>query len=219
MRNVKRAQEAAAEFTRRDLLAGTLAIAAGAVASAMSPDVAGAETGDPVTVGGTYFGGAGGTYITTSTGADGGLGYEYARIAGPCPMPSPLAIRDNFVGLAGAVLADDPGHGIGVAGVAERGDQTGVLAANEEASGVALKVVGRSTFTRSGRGKVPRGKSLVRVTVPGGIKNSSLVLVTLQNAGTGVYLKYAKPDSETQFLVKLSKVATANTYFSWFVIG
>ena len=48
---------------------------------------------------------------------------------------------------------------------------------------------------------------------------SALVLATLQNAGTGVYLKYAKRTDATHFTVTLSKAVPSATYFAWFVLG
>ena len=82
----------------------------------------------------------------------------------------------------------------------------------------ALNVTGKSSFSRAGRGLVGKGKSSAVVSVPSGVATSSLILVTLQNAGSGVYLKYAARSDATHFRVVLSKVVPTNTYFAWFIV-
>ena len=89
----------------------------------------------------------------------------------------------------------------------------------QPAGATALDVEGVAAFSRAGKGKIAKGKSFVNVTVPGGLVASALVLVTLQNAGTGVLLWYARRISATAFTVRLNKAAATDTVFSWFVIG
>lgn len=119
-----------------------------------------------------------------------------------------VAVKGRLTGAGTAVYGVAGPKGCGVRAEAPTAD-----------GGVALEVVGAAHFSRSGRGYVHTGKSSVNVTVPGGLATSALVLVTLQTAGSGVYLKYARRVSATTFTVKLNKSAPSKTYFAWLIVG
>lgn len=104
---------------------------------------------------------------------------------------------------------------VGVLGESSTG--TGVRAVS--ASGPALKVEGRATFTQAGRIYISSGKSYVTVSGPK-VGTGSAILATLNgNAGSGVYVKCAVRVSATAFKVYLSKAATRNVAISYFVIN
>ena len=86
--------------------------------------------------------------------------------------------------------------------------------------GSALRVEGKMTMTRSGRAKITKGNMSVDVTVPGGLTAYSNIICTAQNSGgSGVYIRYAKRVSTTQFQIKLNKAAAYNLYVAWMVLG
>jgi len=108
--------------------------------------------------------------------------------------------------------------GVGVRGQAQDSAGIGVLAEHTH-GGVALKVSGKATFSRSGVVTVGAGKS--RATVGNaGLTSESLVLVTLQQHATGVYVLAAVPDvAADAFTVYLSKAVPARTKVAWFIVN
>jgi len=95
-----------------------------------------------------------------------------------------------------------------------------VRAQAASATGTALRVEGKVSMNRSGRAKIAKGKSVASVTVPGGLTAASNIICTSQNdGGSGVYIRYAKRISSTQFQIKLNKTATSNLYVAWMVLG
>lgn len=88
------------------------------------------------------------------------------------------------------VMGDSP-TGMGLLGTTVTG--SGVVA-DSEGTGLALKVSGKSGFTRCGRASVPKGRTSVVVTVPGGLTATSLVLATIQAARPGVAVSSAVPN-------------------------
>lgn len=119
-------------------------------------------------------------------------------------------------GVGGGVGTD--AHGNGVHGVATVAGGVGELAENT-AGGVALKAVGRTQFSRSGALTVRAGSS--RVTKTGvALTTASLILATLQQHRTGVYVQAAVPNvSQSSFTVYLNKAIASNTKVAWFVIN
>jgi hypothetical protein len=247
-KNSPRGDEGA--LTRREVLAGGLALAAGALtAGAIAPEAAIAADGDPVSVGQSVYATNPTVFTNTSDGTN--LGLIRSRVTlsdssdalqATCWMPDSYAIRAantldgqvavkveamkhgvgvlSYVGIRSVALKGVvDGLGTGVRGQAGPGGCGVQASAPTNLGGVALDVEGAANFSRSGRGKIPKGHSSVNVTVAGGLVASALVLVTLQNAGSGVYLKYARRVSSTQFTAKLNKAAPSNTYFAWFVVG
>lgn len=116
------------------------------------------------------------------------------------------------------------GAGVGVLGYA--GDGPGTIPANvgvlamAPASGVALQVSGRTSFSRSGRAYVSTGKKYVDVTVAGGaLTSSSRILATATRYVSGTWVQAAVYVSSSKIRVYLNKAAPATVYFTWFVLN
>jgi len=106
--------------------------------------------------------------------------------------------------------------GCGVLGDTASG--TGVMA-RATSGGTALKVEGRTTFTRSGNSWFPKGQSKVVIKIPGGVSANSKFLVTMQSSpGAGVFLSYVTRDGSTGMKVRLNKASTAKASFAWMVL-
>jgi hypothetical protein len=86
-------------------------------------------------------------------------------------------------------------------------------------SGTALQVSGPAVFSRSGVLTVTAGSA--KATQTGvALTSASLVLVTLQQHTTGVYVLAAVPKvSGSSFTVHLSKAVSAATKVAWFVVN
>jgi hypothetical protein len=94
----------------------------------------------------------------------------------------------------------------------------GVLAENT-AGGTALKAAGPAVFSRSGILTVAAGKSSGTVTGVA-LSAASLVLATLQQNLSGVYVRSAVPNVPgSSFTVHLSKAVTASAAVAWFVVN
>jgi hypothetical protein len=124
-------------------------------------------------------------------------------------------------------------YGTGVIGVAPkvgvRGHAgvagTGVLADNEDASGVALQVgPGRLAVDRSGVVAISYPNKSATVSVPGGIGASALALAAVQN-NVGVYVKAAVPDTgagTVQLILNKPPGSSSNpktAYIGWLVVN
>jgi hypothetical protein len=218
-------------LTRREMLTGGAAAAAGAIVASIAPQTAMATTGETIVVDGTYQG------VFGTTVKAQGKSYEDPAVCGT------LAFSDIYESYGVLGIANDP-VSLQAAGVCGR---TGVpqsaavwaqaqaqgatalvadadaggtaVRATAPADGTALDVNGVATFSRSGKGKIPKGKSYIHVTVAGGLATSALVLVTLQNTASGTYLSYATRISSTSFTAVLNKAATSDIYFAWFIVG
>jgi hypothetical protein len=92
----------------------------------------------------------------------------------------------------------------------------GVYARGDGAS-LALRVVGKAIFSRSGRTYVSAGHASRTITLAG-VTTSSMILATLQTRRTGVYVAAAVPASG-RFTVYLNKAVTSTTYFAYFVLN
>jgi hypothetical protein len=95
---------------------------------------------------------------------------------------------------------------------------TGVLAENT-AGGTALQVAGPAACSRSGVLTVAAAKT--SATQAGvALGSASLVLATLQQNLSGVYVRAAVPNvSGGSFTVYLSKAPTATAKVAWFVVN
>ena len=109
---------------------------------------------------------------------------------------------------------------------AVRGEGTGFAAGGvfEADQGTALIVSGRATFSRSGRALVPKGRSHVDITVPGGLSSTtSLVLATIQAYSSHAAVAGVRPNypSNGKARIYLTKIAStkASTPVGWLVIG
>jgi hypothetical protein len=108
--------------------------------------------------------------------------------------------------------------GPGVRGTAASASGAGVLAENT-AGGTALQVSGPAVFAGSGILTVAAGSS--KATKTGvTLTSASLVLVTLQQHATGVYVLAAVPNTAgSSFTVYLSQAVSAATKVAWFVVN
>ena len=114
------------------------------------------------------------------------------------------------------------GYSAGVVGLASNSADVAGVAAVGQGGAYALSVNGSAKFTRSGRTLVPAGRSYVDVTVPGGLRSSSLVLATLMLNRTGVFVQSAVPNAATgKVRIYLNRVASSSssTPVAWFVLN
>jgi hypothetical protein len=116
----------------------------------------------------------------------------------------PGSFGTGVYGYAGSVLPAEPPNNIGVYA---RGD----------GAALALKVQGKTQFSRSGRSYVAAGQRTRAISVPG-LTAYNLVIVTLQTYRSGVYVAAAVPTTG-KFTVNLNKAVTGATYFAWFIIN
>ena len=115
---------------------------------------------------------------------------------------------------ASGVYGENDGTGFGVAGSSAGG--VGVLA--QSGTGTALQVNGVAAFTRGGVATVPKGSRSVVIT---GVQlsSASMVLATIQAAGTR-YVQSAVPDpANSRFTIYLNKAAPVAVPVAWFVVN
>jgi len=130
----------------------------------------------------------------------------------------------NGIGVSGAGggtgdgVLGQAGAGSGVHGKATAAAGVGVLAENT-AGGTALKATGPAVFSRSGLLTVAAGSA--KGTVTGvALTAASLVLATLQQDKTGLYVRSAVPNvAGSSFTINLSKSVTASITVAWFVVN
>jgi hypothetical protein len=127
------------------------------------------------------------------------------------------------LGGSGSALSGASDSGIGVTGGANSGtgvsghSGTGIGVHAISTSGAALKVSGKTKFSRSGAASVAQGNKTRTVTVSG-MTASSLVLVTLQVSVAGLSVAGAVP-AAGKFTVHLNKAAPTSMKFAWFVLS
>jgi hypothetical protein len=98
----------------------------------------------------------------------------------------------------------------GVTGM-NSGTGPGVLAQNS-GGGTALQVTGPSVFNRSGLMSIAYPAKSAAVVVPGGLTASALVLATMQNAVSGVWVTSVIPNTATgQAVINLNKAPGSAT--------
>ena len=199
-------------LSRRQAIAGALALAAGALI-ASKPEVAAAVNGETITAGNDFFVSDENAFRLTSNGTSGGDEIAYAVINRNGGTSDPVRA------FGGTVFSAAPVGSSGVQGEAWNAQHQGVSAVHHSLSGTALKVEGRASFTRSGKATVSKKHSTRTVTVASGIDPTSMILVTLQGSGgSGVWLKYAKRMSATTFKVYLNKKTTKAVAFAWMIV-
>lgn len=119
------------------------------------------------------------------------------------------AIGEDTPGSTGVLATSD--FGLGVRGY---GGTTGVEA---ESPTTALRVIGKSTFSRSGRATIPQGSVSVNVTVD--LDPGSMVLATLQQNRINTWIKSAVPKPvDDMITITLNQQAPESTRVAWFVI-
>jgi hypothetical protein len=184
--------------------------------------VNGNGTGNGAGVSGTG-GSSSGTGVIGTGGGDGdGVhghgGGNGAGVVGVGSGQGPGVIGSGGESAGTGVFGEGGIGGIGVNGAAGDAAGTGVLAENS-VGGNALQVSGKAAFSRSGLLTVAAGSS--KATRTGvALTSASLVLVTLQQHATGVYVLAAVPNvSGSSFTVYLSKAVTAATKVAWFIVN
>jgi hypothetical protein len=235
--------------TRRALLAGSLGALAAYFAQALGrPLAARATDGDVIHVGdelsatsvtkitntantaavieaeSTYGAGVRGISAVESGVAgssDTGVGVRGTSSFGPgvfgSSSESPGVAGVGVIGVRGngdTGVSGVSGSGIGVSGYADAG--TGVHA---QAAGTALRVVGKATFSRSGRLTLAAGQSSVAKTrLP--LSRYSLVLAVLQTNRAGIYVRAVVPSPSTSsFRIYLNAPVPGTTHVAWFVLN
>jgi hypothetical protein len=140
---------------------------------------------------------------TTRTGVQG--------FSGSGSVPGPQA----KTGVHGYAAAD--ASAVGVHGQTTSG--TGVRAA--ATTGTALLVVGKASFSRSGRTLVGAGKAYVDVTVPGGVVSTALCFANLAVYRSGVTVAAVRPAYPTagKMRIYLNKAIPTATNVAWIVMG
>jgi len=134
---------------------------------------------------------------------------------------------DPEVGIGSGVWGDSPdigvfgGGSIGVEGVGGFGvlgstsaeDGAGVFAESTVNDAVALAVLGRAVFSRSGRATVNAGKKKEVVNLAACTANTLVIAVLSQNRD-GRYVRAAVPESG-KFTIYLNRNVGSNTRVSW----
>jgi hypothetical protein len=118
---------------------------------------------------------------------------------------------------AGAGQSPDP-PGNGIHGLTSDARGAGVIAENT-AGGTALRAIGTAKFSRSGKLTIRAGSSEVTKTgVP--LTAASLILATLQQNVSGVYVQAAVPNvSGSSFSIHLNKAVSASINVAWFIVN
>jgi hypothetical protein len=93
----------------------------------------------------------------------------------------------------------------------------GVLARAETTAQLALRVLGRVQFSRSGRTYVSAGHSS-RVITMAGVTTASYIIATPQTNRTGLFVQAVVP-ATGKFTIYLNKTVAATTYVGYLVIN
>ena len=125
-------------------------------------------------------------------------------------------------GGTGAIGASYSGSGVyGYAGSTEApspaGPAAGVVASAIDASTLALRVMGRATFSFSGKATIAANKSSVTVTKPG-VSTSSLIIATPSTNRAGVYVQSVVPGAG-KFTIYLNKKVSGATGVAYMILG
>lgn len=196
--------------TRRSVLtAGAAAASALALQSIAASVGARAASGDPLILG-TDNEAASTTGLIRSSGTGPTL-----VVTRTDPNLAALVVDGHVYVNNGAVVSYG-GTGLGLSGQATSG--TGVVASAEPA-GVALRVSGRATFSRSGRVTVRAGRRSATVTQIG-LQTRSMVFATLQQYRSGVHIAAAVPipGPPGRIVIYLNRAVSSDTRVAWFVL-
>jgi hypothetical protein len=110
------------------------------------------------------------------------------------------------------------GYGInGVVGESSSAASAGVTAYGLGANDLALDVVGKVRFSRSGRSSVAAGQSTKTVSLAG-TTSSSRVFAVLHSNRSGRYVRAVVPTSGS-FKIYLNASVSSTTYVAWFVLN
>lgn len=137
----------------------------------------------------------------------------------PASTGAPKGVYGQAIGPTGIGVMGQSLGGVSTIGVYGTGAGVGVRA--ESNDGVALDVLGKAKFKRSGRASVLANAKYVDVTVPGGLTANSLVHATIQTYRAGVSIVAARPNWPTAGKIRIyfNKVAstTSSTPVAWMV--
>jgi hypothetical protein len=128
-----------------------------------------------------------------------------------------LGVSEEGSGVVGHITLSGSGvhgHSFSTAGV-------GVRATAE--AGRALVVVGKASFSRSGRATVPTGASYVDVSLvaSGGLSGTPLCFANLQTRRPGIHVEAVRPNTPTAGTLRiyLNKAVPGATFVSWLVLN
>jgi hypothetical protein len=110
-------------------------------------------------------------------------------------------------------------YGYGTFGVVGESSSTaaGVTAFAKSATDLALDVVGKVRFSRSGRSSVAAGQSTKTVSLAG-VSSSSRVFAVLHSNRSGRYVRAVVPTTGS-FKIYLNASVSSSTYVAWFVLN
>ena len=128
-----------------------------------------------------------------------------------------LGVSEEGTGVVGHITLAGSGvhgHSLAAAGV-------GVRASAE--AGRALVVVGKASFSRSGRVTVPAGASYVDVSLvaTGGLSGTPLCFANLQTRRPGIHVETVRPNTPSagRIRIYLNKPVPGATFVSWLVLN
>ena len=217
--------EETSKSRRSVLVAAAGAVGAVALQAVGRPTPALAE-GETVVVGGEYTTATSVTKITSTAdivvmearnGSSGSAGVGLRAHSN-----NGTAIQASSSNLTPAVRADTTIYGfhngsqLGHSPVVARFEAT--QQSSSFASAVALQVIGKAEFSRSGVAVVPAGLSKIVVNVAQ-LTADSFALATLQQQRSGVYLKaVTKELAASTITIRLNKAPTSSTKVAWLVL-
>ena len=97
------------------------------------------------------------------------------------------------------------------------GPAAGVVARAVDSSTLGLRVMGRASFSFSGKVTIAANKSSATVTKPG-VTTASLIIATPKTNRAGVYVQSAVP-AAGKFTVHLNKKVSAATDVAYLILG
>jgi hypothetical protein len=159
-------------------------------------------------------------------GLGGGLGETTAGVWGDAPNGVGVIGTGPWgvYGTGGVAVAGDAGIGstgvygfVGLGSIPMPTPGVGVEARADVDDLVALNVVGRATFNRSGRAEFQPGQTVLTIQLSG-VSRRSLVMAVPQTFQSGVYLAAAAPFTNL-FVLRLSKAPTIPYFVSWLVLN
>lgn len=171
---------------------------------------------------------------TTTTGAAGLLGstgdetniapstsftgvYGWAPTGGDTDVGAGVWGDSDDIGVVGSGSVGIYGFGgTGVVGQASTSLQPGVLAYGQTTSTLALQVVGKVKFNRSGRRSMSSGTSSRAVTLAG-VTSTSKVFAVLATSESGRWVRAVVP-AAGKFTIYLNTTLTSSAVVSWFVL-
>ena len=149
---------------------------------------------------------------TTFTGV-----YGWAPTGGLTDVGAGVWGDSDDIGVAGSGAVGVYGYGsTGVVGEATSTTQAGVLAYGATTTSLALRVVGKVSFSRSGRKAMSSGRSNVAVGLPG-VTATSKVFAVLATSESGRWVRAVVP-AAGKFTVYLNTTLTSSAVLSWFVL-